>query len=112
MRDGYRISLVIIQLILTKNRILSCDKHCTKCWAQRGKCGKFLAFKELIRQQEKTEMYLKMKFNMDVILIWPAVCWEVQKGAGISEKHRKEGTFELRREEFLMAIRPDEERIS
>lgn len=70
----------IIQLISTKTRILSFDKHCTKFWEHRSKCGKFLAFKEFIVQQ-KIEMYnkiksnmKKMKSNIDVILSWLTVC--------------------------------------
>lgn len=33
---------------------------------------------------------------MDVILIWLAVCWEIEEGGKMSEKLRKEGTFELK----------------
>lgn len=39
---------------------------------------------------------------MDVTLIQLAVCWEVEKGAGISEK------LELRQEEYLERYQTDQ----
>lgn len=104
MINGYRIRLSDDSIHSTNTRILLYDKHCAKYYEQRGKCGRFLAFKEFIIQQEKKKrnvQLIKMKSDMDVILIWLAICWEVEKGAGMSKKFTKEGKFELRLAEYL-----------
>lgn len=52
-------------------------------------------------KKKRNVQLIKMKSDMDVILIWLAICWEVEKGAGMSKKFTKEGKFELRLAEYL-----------
>lgn len=47
---------------------------------------------------------------MDVILIWLAVCWEIEEGDKMSEKLRKEGIFELKHEDCLDRFKTDQVR--
>lgn len=47
---------------------------------------------------------------MDVIPIWLAVCGEIEEEGRMSEKLRKEGTFELKHEDFLDKYKTDQVR--
>lgn len=51
-----------------------------------------------------------MTYDMDVILIWLAVCWEIEEGGRMSEKLRKEGTYELKHEDYLDRYKTDQVR--
>lgn len=51
-----------------------------------------------------------MTYDMDVILIWLAVCGEIEEEGRMSEKLRKEGTFELKHEDFLDKYKTDQVR--
>lgn len=44
-------------------------------------------------KKNRNVQLIKMKSDMDVILIWLAVCWEVEKGQGCQRNLQRRGNL-------------------